>query len=42
MPDFFFFFNENDLDFGVLWANLDQILMKYQIVSLIDQLLVIF
>ncbi len=39
---FFFFLNENDLDYGVLWANLDQIFMQYQIVSLIDQLLVTF
>ncbi len=24
-----FFFNENDLDSGGLWANLDQIFIKY-------------
>ena len=37
-----FFFNENNLNFGQLWANLDPIFIKYRVVSLIDQLLVVF
>jgi len=36
------FFGENDLDFGQLWANLDPIFMKYLVVSLINELLVVF
>jgi len=37
-----FFFGENVLNFGQSWANLDPIFMKYWVVSLIDELLVVF
>ena len=37
-----FIFNENDLDSGGLWADLDGIFMKYWVISLIDELLVVF
>jgi len=37
-----FFFGENDLNFRLLWANLNPIFIKEWVVSLIDELLVIF
>ena len=36
------FFNENNLNSGESWAILAPIFIKYPVVSLIDQLLVVF
>ena len=36
------FFNENNLNSGESWAILDPIFIKYPVVSLIDQPLVVF
>ena len=37
-----FFFGENKYSSGGLWANLDPISIKYQVVSLIDELFLVF